>query len=84
MLFSLLSIIGIAIAIYGVITEAIPLGIIFIISLAVFLYVLFSLLNKGMRLTELGIVMFVVSLLLLMYAACYLFLDIDVKALLGL
>ena len=84
MLFSLLSIIGIAIAIYGVITEAIPLGIIFIISLAVFLYVLSSLLNRGMRLTELGIVMFVVSLLLLMYTVCYLFLDINVKAMLGL
>ena len=84
MLLSLLSIIGIAVSVYGVITETIPLGIIFVIALAVFLYTLFSLLNKGMRLTELGIGIFVVSLLLLMYTVCYLFLGIDVKATLGL
>ena len=48
-----LSIIGVIVCIYGVITEAVQLGIIFVISLAVFLYTLFSLLNKGMRLTEL-------------------------------
>lgn len=79
-----LSIIGVIIGIYGVITEAISLGIIFVISLAVFLYALFSLLNKGMRLTELGISVMVISLLLLVYTVCYLFLGIDVKATLGL
>lgn len=79
-----LSIIGVIVCIYGVITEAVPLGVIFIISLAVFLYVLFSLLNKGMRLTELGIGIMVISLLLLVYMVCYLFLKIDVKASLGL
>ncbi len=79
-----LSIIGVIIGIYGVITETIPLGIIFIISLAVFLYALFSLLNKGMRLTELGIGVMVISLLLLVYTICYLFLGIDVKTTLGL
>lgn len=79
-----LSIIGVIIGIYGLITEAIPLGIIFVISLAVFLYALFSLLNKGMRLTELGIGVMVISLLLLAYTICYLFLGIDVKTALGL
>lgn len=79
-----LSIIGVIIGVYGVITEAVPLGIIFIISLAVFLYVLFSLLNRDMRLTELGIGIMVVSLLLLVYTVCYLFLGIDVKAMLRL
>ena len=79
-----LSIIGVIVCIYGVITEAVPLGIIFVISLAVFLYALFSLLNKGMRLTELGIGIMVISLLLLVYTICYLFLGIDVKAVLEL
>ena len=79
-----LSIIGVIVCIYGVITEAVQLGIIFVISLAVFLYTLFSLLNKGMRLTELGIGVMIISLLLLAYTICYLFLGIDVKAALGL
>lgn len=79
-----LSIIGVIIGVYGVITEAVPLGIIFVISLAMFLYALFSLVNKGMRLTELGIGIMVISLLLLMYTVCYLFLGIDVRATLGL
>ena len=79
-----LSIIGVIVCIYGVITEAVQLGIIFVISLAVFLYALFSLLNKGMRLTELGIGVMVISLLLLVYTICYLCLGIDVKAALGL
>ena len=79
-----LSIIGVIVCIYGVITETFPLGIIFVISLAVFLYTLFSLLNKGMRLTELGIGVMVISLLLLVYTICYLFLGIDVKAVLEL
>ena len=79
-----LSIIGVIVCIYGVITEAVQLGIIFVISLAVFLYTLFSLLNKGMRLTELGIGVMVISLLLLVYTICYLFLGIDVKAALEL
>lgn len=81
---ALLSIIGVIVGVYGVITEAVPLGIIFVISLAVFLYALFSLLNKCMRLTELGIGIMVISLLLLIYTVCYLFLGIDVKAVLGL
>ena len=79
-----LSIIGVIVCIYGVITEAVQLGIVFVISLAVFLYALFSLLNKGMRLTELGIGVMVISLLLLVYTICYLFLGIDVKAALEL
>ena len=79
-----LSIIGVIVCMYGVITEAVQLGIIFIISLAVFLYALFSLLNKGMRLTELGIGVMIISLLLLVYTICYLFLGIDIKAVLGL
>lgn len=79
-----LSIIGVIVGIYGVITETVPLGIVFVISLAVFLYALFSLLNKGMRLTELGIGVMVISLLLLAYTVCNLFLGIDVKATLGL
>ena len=79
-----LSIIGVIVCIYGAITETIQLGIIFVISLAVFLYTLFSLLNKGMRLTELGIGVMVISLLLLVYTICYLFLGIDVKSALGL
>ena len=79
-----LSIIGVIICIYGVITEAVQLGIVFVISLAVFLYTLFSLLNKGMRLTELGIGVMVISLLLLVYTICYLFLGIDIKTALGL
>ena len=79
-----LSIIGVIVCIYGVITEAVQLGIVFVISLAVFLYALFSLLNKGMRLTELGIGVMVISLLLLVYTICYLFLGIDIKAALGL
>ena len=79
-----LSIIGVIVCIYGVITESVQLGIVFVISLAVFLYTLFSLLNKGMRLTELGIGVMVISLLLLVYTICYLFLGIDVKASLGL
>lgn len=83
-MFTWLSIIGMIVGIYGVVTEAVPLGIIFVISLAVFLYALFSLLNKGMRLTELGIGVMVISLLLLIYTVCYLFLGIDVKAVLGL
>lgn len=78
-----LSIIGVVVCIYGVITEAVSLGIVFVISLAVFLYALFSLLNKGMRLTELGIGIMVISLLLLVYTVCYLFLGIDAKAVLG-
>ncbi len=81
---TLLSIIGVIVGIYGVITGEVPLGIIFIISLAIFLYTLFSLLNKGMRLTELGIGIMVVSLLLVIYTTCYLFLHIDVKVMLGL
>ena len=79
-----LSIIGIIVGVYGVITEAVPLGIIFIISLAVFLYGLISFFNKGTKLTELGIGLTVVSLLLLAYTVCYLFLNIDVKVMLGL
>lgn len=79
-----LSIIGVIVGIYGVVAEAVPLGIVFVISLVIFLYALFSLLNKGMRLTELGIGIMVVSLLLLVYTVCYLFLGIDVKAMLGL
>ena len=79
-----LSIIGLIVCIYGVITETVQLGIIFVISLAVFLYALFSLLNKGMRLTELGIGAMVISLLLLVYTICYLFLGIDVKSALKL
>ena len=79
-----LSIIGLIVCIYGVITETVQLGIIFVISLAVFLYALFSLLNKGMRLTELGIGAMVISLLLLVYTICYLFLGIDVKSTLKL
>lgn len=79
-----LSIIGVIVCIYGVITEAVQLGIIFVISLAVLLYALFSLLNKGMRLTELGIGVMIISLLLLVYTICYLFLGIDVKVALGL
>ena len=79
-----LSIIGIIVGVYGVITEAVPLGIIFIISLAVFLYGLISFFNKGTKLTELGIGLTVISLLLLAYTVCYLFLNIDVKVMLGL
>ena len=79
-----LSIIGVIVCIYGVITESVQLGIIFVISLAVFLYTLFSLLNKGMRLTELGIGVMIISLLLLAYTICYLFLGIDVKVALEL
>lgn len=79
-----LSIVGVIVGIYGVITEAVSLGIIFILSLTVFLYGLFSSLNKGMRLTELGIGLTVISLLLLVYTICYLFLNIDVKTILGL
>ena len=83
-MFVWLAIIGIIIGVFGVITEVIPFGIIFIISLAVFLYVLITGLNRGMRLTELGIVILIISLLLLTYTGCYLFLDIDVKSILGL
>ena len=83
-MFTWLSIIGVIVCIYGVITESVQLGIVFVISLSVFLYTLFSLLNKGMRLTELGIGVMVISLLLLVYTICYLFLGIDVKASLGL
>ena len=79
-----LSIIGVIVCIYGVITESVQLGIIFVISLAVFLYALFSLLNKGMILTELAIGVMIISLLLLVYTICYLFLGIDIKAVLGL
>ena len=67
-----LSIIGVIVCIYGVITEAVQLGIIFVISLAVFLYALFALLNKGMRLTELGIGVMIISLLLLVEAVMWL------------
>lgn len=81
---TLLSIIGVIVGVYGVITESVSLGIIFIISLAVFLYALFSLFNKGMRLTELGIGIMVISLLLLVYTVCYLFLNINVRTVLGL
>ena len=83
-MFVWLAIIGICIGIYGVITEAISFGIIFIISLAVFLYVLITGLNRDTRLTELGIVILVISLLLLLYTGCYLFSDIDVKSMLRL
>lgn len=81
---TLLSIIGVIVCVYGVITESVSLGIIFIISLAVFLYALFSLFNKGMSLTELGIGIMVISLLLLVYTVCYLFLNINVRTVLGL
>lgn len=81
---SWLAIIGVIIGIYGVITETVSLGVIFIISLAVFLYVLISFLNKGTKLTEIGIGLAVVSSLLLAYTVCYLFLNIDVKVMLGL
>lgn len=79
-----LLLVGIAVATYGTITESISLGVIFIISLAVFLYSLFSLINKGARLTEYGKLLMVISSLLLAYSICNLFLGIDVKAVLGL
>ena len=79
-----LSIIGVIVGIYGVVTGGVPLGIVFVIALAIFLYALFSSLSKGRYLTELGIGVLVISLLLLVYTACYLFLNIDVRAILGL
>lgn len=80
----LLSIIGMLISIVGVITGKISLGIIFIISLSVFLYMLFSMFNKNTKLTEAGLGLMVISCLLLVYCICYLFLGIDVKGILGL
>ena len=76
--------VGVIIGVYGVITESVSLGIIFIISLAVFLYGLISFFNKKTKLTELGIGLTVISLMLLTYTVCYLFLNIDVRAILGL
>lgn len=79
-----LSIIGVIVSVYGVITETVSLGIIFIISLAVTLYGLFNFFNKNTKLTELGIGLTITSLMLLAYTVCYLFLNIDVKVILGL
>lgn len=79
-----LSIIGVIVGVYGVITETVSLGIVFIISLAVTLYGLFNFFNKNTKLTELGIGLTITSLMLLAYTVCYLFLNIDVKVVLGL
>lgn len=79
-----LSIIGVIVSVYGVITETVSLGIIFIISLAVTLYGLFNFFNKNTKLTELGMGLTITSLMLLAYTVCYLFLNIDVKVVLGL
>lgn len=79
-----LSIIGVIVGVYGVITETVSLGIIFIVSLAVTLYGLFNFFNKNTKLTELGMGLTITSLMLLAYTVCYLFLNIDVKVVLGL
>lgn len=79
-----LLIIGVIVSVYGVITETVSLGIIFIISLAVTLYGLFNFFNKNTKLTELGMGLTITSLMLLAYTVCYLFLNIDVKVVLGL
>lgn len=81
---SLLSLIGVIVCIYGVVTETISFGIVFIISLIIFLYALLSMLNRGMRLTEFGITISVASLVLLLYTVCYLFLNIDIRVILGI
>ena len=70
--------------VYGLITGEVSLGIIFLTSLTVFLYNLFTFFNKSTKLTNTVIGVTVVSIILLAYTVCYLFINIDVKTILGL
>lgn len=79
-----MGILAMIICVYGLITGEVSLGIIFLTSLAVFLYNLFTFFNKSTKLTNIGIGVTVVSVILLAYTICYLFLNIDVKTILGL
>ena len=81
-MFTLLCIIGLIIGVYGIITGAIPLGIVFVISLAILLYVLFITLLNGIKLTNLGAFVLVIALLLVVYSSCILFFGIDIKSVL--
>lgn len=81
-MFALLCIIGLVISAWGIITGSIPLGIVFVISLAISLFILFATLLSGTTLNDLGALALTLSLLLVVYCSCYLFFDIDVKSVL--
>ena len=85
MLMAILAILGIAVCVYGIATGGISLGIVFVISLCIFLYCLFMLsFDKLNKMADLGIGVMIAALLMLAYSVCYLFFDFDIEAVLGL
>ena len=67
----------------GITTGSMPLGVIFVMSLIICLYCLLLQL-QGDKLIELGLFVFVVGIVSLMYTSAFLFFGIDVKYVLGL
>lgn len=77
-IFTILSIV----CIVGIISEIIPLGVIFVLSLIATLYCLVTFFNN--KLSKLGKYILVCNVVCLAYTVCNLFFSIDIKAILGL
>lgn len=70
------------VCIVGIISESIPLGVIFILSLIATIYCIATLFSD--KLSKLGKIILVCNVVCLTYTVCNLFFNIDVKAILGL
>ena len=77
-IFTILSII----CIVGIISEIIPLGVIFVLSLIATLYCLVTFFNN--KLSKFGKYILVCNVVCLAYTVCNLFFSIDIKTILGL
>ena len=75
-------IIQLIVCIVGIISESIPLGVIFILSLIATIYCIATLFND--KLSKFGKYIFVCNVICLAYTVCNLFFSIDVKAILGI
>lgn len=67
----------------GIFTGNIPLGIVFIMALAIVLWGILSLIQRN-KLTQMGTIILIIGLLSFTYTTCMLFLDIDLKTILNI
>lgn len=67
----------------GIFTGNISLGIVFIMSLAIVLWGILSLIQRN-KLTQMGTIILIIGLLSFTYTTCMLFLDIDLKTILNI
>lgn len=67
----------------GIFMGNIPLGLVFIMSLAIVLWGILSLIQKN-RFTQIGTIVLIIGLLSLAYTVCILFFNIDLKTILNI